>query len=1228
MQGTQLKEPASDVDDVTNNTDTVGANIATNGHAKCVDGHEEDKEILSEPEVSARRFSTRRSKRSAISIRDNNITESIGATNQTVTDSISLTTSDETTTQTKQRRGWKTWTTHDVKLFFDALAEYGKDFSAIQSFIQAKVSEASKKGGKSNVSSNISSNVSSSSSAISASSSSFITSSLKKDNVIDIKSKEQVRHFYYRTWHKISAALVDITKVDVLKGHSDSSPEKASKASELSESSFNCSEIIVDKAILELYGLINYGEIWKRIGGTWNDKIKSHLRELVLEGVTVIKSSNKNVKSKTNKIKTPLCKALKKINNVTSDSDHGNTCTDPLPEQVAIELIPINNYSFMKVQSLAQNPCVKCKVESSSKVSDFVEFLEGHLWSPNTLRMQLHKQFSGLDIPPPRQDSKVHITLPDSLISSLESNKSLVKVVKHFSSTFGDSINSSPSSINGQVSEAHGHAVNSSANLSFKSYVTRFNKLPSGAQFVKANVKKSTGASSARSLMKNFQNSADEPKKDVASEPFFSSPVKSSLTFDGEESCSSSSSIAPLRETVKKLAQLNKALSMASDSSQDSFRDTPTSMRLHHESPVKEKEPLVNESSDQLAATESGDEVSLPPPTSTLAQWLNFKEHQRQLEESQKLSNATADPSLQTTSAKSTKDISPTEFSSPSKNISDFNQDILTIDSVRQGWSSDETSLTFGQLYMLLKSPECIELMYEFRPRKRTPQITSASESEQQYFMQSLSLEERNKDSMCLLDKLLFAASISLSTYKKTSSPVSTAFQANSRSFICSKAQSKPTSSQSNVVAGQNLAQNSASSSNSPCSSQVNQHNFLVPSAPAPRSIATASTATTVQDSRWEMEAPVCKSNKRQKPITQDPQVLQEAFKQLNENRLVPRKRQRIRPTPVSGSNIPLLPRLAANTIMTQTPTQIQIVAHSAPSIPVQQSIHHPVTESLTATNLNSVTAQGVTATAAGLSLPICLTSPGVPTILIPIAANINNGTLTPTSVQGSLVTTNTESAANTVKLPTQSLTPIVLPSPFASSEANVTCNFTPPSSVASANTASSAAVVSANISNGKETSQVVQVEKVTSCSAIGATGSASTSTLPCLSSLLELSLPDSIATSSSITSSTVSTMVTSSATLSGPNLNSTAFFNDNSCSSISEFISFGQSSNAHHMTGSESTLNTPTKEQITGEMNNSTNSHANDASTNKPPSWLLNEGSNSSSLGLSSLIFSANELI
>ncbi|RXN12804.1 cramped-like isoform X2 [Labeo rohita] len=124
--------------------------------------------------------------------------------------------------QKRVRRQWESWSTEDKNTFFEGLYEHGKDFEAIQNNIALKY----KKKGK--------------------------PASM-------VKNKEQVRHFYYRTWHKISK-------------HIDFN---------------NVYSRVLKKSSQELYGLICYAELRKKVGGLMDDKNVAKLNELIQQGMVV-----------------------------------------------------------------------------------------------------------------------------------------------------------------------------------------------------------------------------------------------------------------------------------------------------------------------------------------------------------------------------------------------------------------------------------------------------------------------------------------------------------------------------------------------------------------------------------------------------------------------------------------------------------------------------------------------------------------------------------------------------------------------------------------------------------------------------------------------------------------------------------------------------------------------------------------------------------------------------
>ncbi|EHH31300.1 hypothetical protein EGK_12347 [Macaca mulatta] len=223
----------------------------------------------------------------------------------------------------KVRRQWESWSTEDKNTFFEGLYEHGKDFEAIQNNIALKY----KKKGK--------------------------PASM-------VKNKEQVRHFYYRTWHKITK-YIDFDHV-FSRG--------------------------LKKSSQELYGLICYGELRKKIGGCMDDKNATKLNELIQVGATTVRYKGRNLR-----IKAPMCRALKKLCDPDGLSDEEDQKPVRLPLKVPIELQPRNNHAWARVQSLAQNPRLRMIVELHRKVSSLIEFLK-QKWALHEVRVVSFSSYS------------------------------------------------------------------------------------------------------------------------------------------------------------------------------------------------------------------------------------------------------------------------------------------------------------------------------------------------------------------------------------------------------------------------------------------------------------------------------------------------------------------------------------------------------------------------------------------------------------------------------------------------------------------------------------------------------------------------------------------------------------------------------------------------------------------------------------------------------------------
>ncbi|XP_045427423.1 protein cramped-like isoform X6 [Pipistrellus kuhlii] len=241
----------------------------------------------------------------------------------------------------KVRRQWESWSTEDKNTFFEGLYEHGKDFEAIQNNIALKY----KKKGK--------------------------PASM-------VKNKEQVRHFYYRTWHKITK-YIDFDNV-FSRG--------------------------LKKSSQELYGLICYGELRKKIGGCMDDKNATKLNELIQVGATTVRYKGRNLR-----IKAPMCRALKKLCDPDGLSDEEDQKPVRLPLRVPVELQPRNNHAWARVQSLSQNPRLRMIVELHRKVSSLIEFLK-QKWELHEVRIRntlAERQLQDSFVEPSQEKVMLHL---------------------------------------------------------------------------------------------------------------------------------------------------------------------------------------------------------------------------------------------------------------------------------------------------------------------------------------------------------------------------------------------------------------------------------------------------------------------------------------------------------------------------------------------------------------------------------------------------------------------------------------------------------------------------------------------------------------------------------------------------------------------------------------------------------------------------------------------------
>uniref|UniRef100_A0A8C9XD34 Protein cramped-like n=1 Tax=Sander lucioperca TaxID=283035 RepID=A0A8C9XD34_SANLU len=260
--------------------------------------------------------------------------------------------------QKRARRQWESWSTEDKNSFFEGLYEHGKDFEAIQNNIAMKYK---KRGKPANM----------------------------------VKNKEQVRHFYYRTWHKISK-------------HIDFA---------------NVYSRVLKKSSQELYGLICYAELRKKVGGLMDDKNVAKLNELIQQGATTVRSKGRNLR-----IKAPMCRALKKLCDPDGVSDEEDQKPVRLPLKVAVELQPRSNQSWARVQSLAHNPRLRMVVELHRKVSSLIEYLK-QKWAYHDQRIVSFKTSYDLQLSSPSKSQQDELFLFPAESSTLTTLPGVARVV-------------------------------------------------------------------------------------------------------------------------------------------------------------------------------------------------------------------------------------------------------------------------------------------------------------------------------------------------------------------------------------------------------------------------------------------------------------------------------------------------------------------------------------------------------------------------------------------------------------------------------------------------------------------------------------------------------------------------------------------------------------------------------------------------------------------------------
>ncbi|XP_001631610.2 mucin-12 isoform X2 [Nematostella vectensis] len=255
---------------------------------------------LPAPGVSTR-SSSRPAKRQKLS---NELISAIGS--QDLKDESSTGSTAQTQKQTPGRvkkkrvkRQWESWVNRDKNAFFKALHDYGKDFDKIQSFIATKHKR-------------------------------------RGDPLNLVKNKDQVRHFYYRTLNKILKYI----------------PEDKQPTGETDPH---------QRTTNELFALMCYGEMRKKVCGGLCGKQWKKLTELMADGRASIRQNGRIIR-----LRAPTFKSTKE-----AEQNQG----PPLPQKLLVEFLPVDNVAWATVQNLSQNPRLRTSVRPKRPLSVMLSYL-------------------------------------------------------------------------------------------------------------------------------------------------------------------------------------------------------------------------------------------------------------------------------------------------------------------------------------------------------------------------------------------------------------------------------------------------------------------------------------------------------------------------------------------------------------------------------------------------------------------------------------------------------------------------------------------------------------------------------------------------------------------------------------------------------------------------------------------------------------------------------------
>ena len=409
-------------------------------------------------------------------------------------------------------------------------------------------------------------------------------------------------------------------------------------------------------------------------------------------------------------MKTPTCKALKRLHNL----DDSSLENQHLPKDVVIDLIPASNYAWLRVQCVANNPTLTVKCSPQKRLTSLIAFLEQR-WNADARRNYVCSLYTGKSMEESFENQNSNtVTESNEILSTgkVGSSENRPKLRLRPHSTLTKNMNSirlvrvpNPQaslqtnlSLNAYLSRA---TSQSSAHCSEGKKKRNFNHT-SSSNCSKKNVREDYEPKAVDEKCSNVRKKTEEQQLNENLTDVF--PKLNLLTDNTEKS-----SIYPIIETVRSLNVLNNIFSLSEKESAQSKVDATNSCSLSS---------LTNKKQEFKCLSNAVE----PPPNVTVGEWLSGNFRKKEIEENN-IENE--DDGLR--EQKQPESNSKTELPKKNKctNLNNSGSPVtasldelyrtLDPDVIRNGWTLENTEeLTIGELCFIFKSKGKLVLQYDW----------------------------------------------------------------------------------------------------------------------------------------------------------------------------------------------------------------------------------------------------------------------------------------------------------------------------------------------------------------------------------------------------------------------------------------------------------------------------------------------------------------------------------